>query len=371
MVPNNRGYIDHMRPQRFVNQGNYYGHTPSNFVYRSTKCKLPGPQSYKQPHPNTACRVVSYERDIPNSRPHIYPQRPPVSYPQSIPYPPHAKINHYFSQQYRGARMDERFEDAIEDVVPLPPPHNNQRGSTRNTIIGRAESDSMATPGPNSFYKSTPELDPLSQLASAAAQISNSSSQVNNVNRKYVPQNPTMNAKFESVGSNDVLCGRGGLTNHHSGNIVFRKMVRKFQPEYLKASKREKAGIAHKIVAIIRDLSPRGRFLKKDPENAKMWIDIGDNKAREKTSQALREGAPSLRNPGLRESESRKNRLTQNLSSSVPTNVLNNNVQNKRSYDETFSHCGMQTSFVEKSDDFSMRRDVRLKNLTTKMSECG
>lgn len=93
--------------------------------------------------------------------------------------------------------------------------------------------------------------------------------------------------------SNDVLCGRGGLTNNAPGNIFFRKLVRMKQQVYLLASKREKAGVAREIVETIRSLNPPGRFLKKDSNG--VYTDIGDRKAREKTSQALREGAPNIR----------------------------------------------------------------------------
>merc|ERR1739844_485384 len=37
-----------------------------------------------------------------------------------------------------------------------------------------------------------------------------------------------------------------------------------------------------------------GRFLKKDDESG-LWIEIGDDQAREKTSQALRQKAPDFR----------------------------------------------------------------------------
>mmetsp|Transcript_13533 Transcript_13533/g.23028 ORF Transcript_13533/g.23028 Transcript_13533/m.23028 type:complete len:409 (-) Transcript_13533:781-2007(-) len=97
------------------------------------------------------------------------------------------------------------------------------------------------------------------------------------------------------ISQNDVLCGRGGLTNHHTGNVFFRRLVRIKQEAYLLATKREKAGVAKEIVDVIRHLSPPGRFLKKDPQNPGVWVEIGDRKAREKTSQALREGAPELR----------------------------------------------------------------------------
>lgn len=95
-----------------------------------------------------------------------------------------------------------------------------------------------------------------------------------------------------NVTINDVLCGRGGLTNNHPGNVFFRGLVRSRQEAYLFASKREKALVAHGIVDVIRSLKPPGRFLKKDKKD--MWTEIGNKKAREKTSQALREKAPEL-----------------------------------------------------------------------------
>jgi hypothetical protein len=91
----------------------------------------------------------------------------------------------------------------------------------------------------------------------------------------------------------DVLCGRGGLTNNAPGNVFFRRLVRMKQESYLLATKREKAGVAREIVDMVRALDPPGRFLKKDSNG--VWVEIGDRKAREKTSQALREGAPELR----------------------------------------------------------------------------
>jgi hypothetical protein len=108
---------------------------------------------------------------------------------------------------------------------------------------------------------------------------------------------------------NDVLCGRGGLTNHHTGNIKFRQLVRLMQPAYLLACKRNKAKIAKLIVDTIRTkFLPPGRFLRRQDSSSLnysginneqlkrgIWVDIGDTKAREKTSQALREGAPNIR----------------------------------------------------------------------------
>ncbi|EEC46715.1 predicted protein [Phaeodactylum tricornutum CCAP 1055/1] len=86
----------------------------------------------------------------------------------------------------------------------------------------------------------------------------------------------------------DILCGRGGLTNHHKGNKRFRDIVALHRPDYVRAPKIQKPSVARVIVRAIRNGDPPGRFLRKDDKSGK-WIDIGDKKAAEKTSQALRE----------------------------------------------------------------------------------
>ncbi|KAG7356882.1 hypothetical protein IV203_001569 [Nitzschia inconspicua] len=112
----------------------------------------------------------------------------------------------------------------------------------------------------------------------------------------------------DGVQPNDVLCGRGGETNHHTGNIQYRKLVKAYRALYVKSTRRIKPKIAQCIVFAVRQVG--GRFLKrnegenfgdKDSDdgnssaNNATWTDVGNVKAREKTSQALREGAPDLR----------------------------------------------------------------------------
>jgi hypothetical protein len=75
--------------------------------------------------------------------------------------------------------------------------------------------------------------------------------------------------------------------------VQYRRIVKACQPAYLVAKRRDKPRVAAAIVRVIRSRS--GRFLKKDLKD-NMWRDVGNNKAREKSSQALREGAPELRN---------------------------------------------------------------------------
>ena len=81
------------------------------------------------------------------------------------------------------------------------------------------------------------------------------------------------------------------IHSHHSGNVKYRSLVKKYQPLYIMSKRRDKPLIASKIVRLVRHSG--GRFLRKDKSNT--WRDVGNTKAREKTSQALREGAPDLR----------------------------------------------------------------------------
>lgn len=91
----------------------------------------------------------------------------------------------------------------------------------------------------------------------------------------------------DHINENDVLFGRGGATNNHVGNKKFRVLVTDHQPEYFGARKKDKAVISKRIVRLVRERG--GRFLRRD-ESSGLWIEVGDKKATEKTSQALREG---------------------------------------------------------------------------------
>jgi hypothetical protein len=106
---------------------------------------------------------------------------------------------------------------------------------------------------------------------------------------------PAINASDEGVttfNDYDVLSGRGGGTNVHPGNRNFRDLINLHRRAYLKARKNDKPAISRAIVRSIRENN--GKFLRKD-EASGMWFEIGDDAAREKTSQALRQRAPEMR----------------------------------------------------------------------------
>lgn len=91
----------------------------------------------------------------------------------------------------------------------------------------------------------------------------------------------------------DVLSGRGNFVNYHPGNEHFRSLVRKHKMEYVKCPKPQKGKFSKMIYDEIKARNPPGRFLKQE-SSTKMWYDIGEKKALDKTRQALREGAPDI-----------------------------------------------------------------------------
>ena len=110
----------------------------------------------------------------------------------------------------------------------------------------------------------------------SAENIDNSINQ-ESYNRTYV----------EKVGMDDILCGRGGRSNHHVGNKRYRLVVAKMKYMYRKcAAKTMKTDVSR---AIVQHCTSYGaRFLKLNGSNGKYYI-LSEREARKKTSQALRE----------------------------------------------------------------------------------
>jgi hypothetical protein len=92
----------------------------------------------------------------------------------------------------------------------------------------------------------------------------------------------------------DVLCGRGGGTNNHVGNMRWRMLVAQNKQLYVSLQNIEKNILSKSIVHVIRNQNPPGRFLRKDSYTG-LWYDVGDQLAQGKTLQALRNGAKNIR----------------------------------------------------------------------------
>jgi hypothetical protein len=83
----------------------------------------------------------------------------------------------------------------------------------------------------------------------------------------------------------DVLLGRGGRSGNHPGNKRYLALKDTMQAEYFVAEKNDKKVISQKLVDIVNK-EWKGRFLKL---NNGQWVEVSNEKARQKASQALRE----------------------------------------------------------------------------------
>lgn len=105
------------------------------------------------------------------------------------------------------------------------------------------------------------------------------------------------NGIIYNVTDQDVLCGRGAPTNQHPGNQYFRDIISQFQLPYTAARRSRKPEIALRVVRIIEENG--GRFLKRNKYCSRGghfgWEEVGAQRAYEKACQALRDGAPEMR----------------------------------------------------------------------------
>jgi len=62
------------------------------------------------------------------------------------------------------------------------------------------------------------------------------------------PRDPRPNLTWTFRTENDVLCGRGGESNYHKGNVQFRNLIKQHQPLYVQSvSSKEKSAIFQSI----------------------------------------------------------------------------------------------------------------------------
>ena len=91
----------------------------------------------------------------------------------------------------------------------------------------------------------------------------------------------------ETIRDTDVLCGRGGRSNHHPGNKRYRHVISEMKLMYKKTeAKSTKTDLSRTIVDHVCRYG--GRFIKKEESTGRYYV-LTRGEARKKTSQALRE----------------------------------------------------------------------------------
>jgi len=144
---------------------------------------------------------------------------------------------------------------------PLHPPHPHYVYCN----YGYAHTDDHSA-------KSTPILHPKAPTNQSSAKCGR---------RSGTPQiTPGDDQEFiREATENDVICGRGGAINSHPGNRRFRNYINELKYQYLHESKQTKPKVAMRVLDLIKQSNPPGRFLVKFPEG---YLECSVDRAKEK-----------------------------------------------------------------------------------------
>ncbi|CAB9525010.1 expressed unknown protein [Seminavis robusta] len=94
---------------------------------------------------------------------------------------------------------------------------------------------------------------------------------------------------YRTLSDNDVLFGRGTAINDRPGNLLFREDVERLRPDYLEAERTDKTLIARRVVQGVKQRGGRFMKQKEGDASAKLYVEVGVERAVEKCQQALRE----------------------------------------------------------------------------------
>jgi len=163
-----------------------------------------------------------------------------------------------------------------------------------DSILTTATADKKPSAGPDwtALYKSQ-----LTAIPAAPKPVEPADQKPAAVKRKRAPPvvplpAPSSNTpSFVQLTEHDVIMGRGGRTNKHSGNMRYLALKDKMQQRYMEALKAEKTTIAQELVDAVHAWG--GRFLKLEGDG---WFEVDQLTARKKCSQSLREvNTPEVR----------------------------------------------------------------------------
>jgi hypothetical protein len=167
------------------------------------------------------------------------------------------------------AAAAEPIDMDIENETPPPP---TTTSSTKPTSALRTDVDLILALS----RKQKEEMQKTKQVPTHKKKRSNTRSR----------REPEVKEFVEPLAA-DVLLGRGGRSNHHSGNVAYRNEVGKLRDWYRTSEKNAKTDLSQLLVNWVHK-EQHGRFLKLDAPTDR-WYVVTNIVARRKASQALRE----------------------------------------------------------------------------------
>jgi hypothetical protein len=286
------------------------------------------------------------------------PPRAPRDFPQQS-YREEDKLTHshpYWNYKPRASRHLAEWESSRESYEALresfvqadtqaPLAHQRPRSTNVSSIIvpsyPPAESARESYEAPR---KSFVQADIQAPLAHQRPRSTNVSSIISSYPAETGANHPGHASQQEYIFElrpYDVLCGRGVPTRTSPGNQAFRELIKQHEVEYIACRRNDKPVIATNLMEKVRTRG--GRFLRRvkishlDGRERYAWNVLGANRVYEKICQALRDGAPQIRQRMLSLSNKGESRDKEN---SINHNATYEEFENKSSSQRVSSFEG-------------------------------
>jgi len=199
--------------------------------------------------------------------------------------------------------------DTILPCIPLVDPHrlvNNQQGQLEDTISRPYNSRILKSKEILTVDSITPtkkyeiDIPPPAEstipttIAYKLDEEKNCSSKKQTTERSLISKIHSSKSTgggrlyIDAIREEDILCGRGGRSNHHYGNKKYREVINEMKMKYKMVERKlAKTDLSTAIVEYVYNYG--GRFIKEDEKNHGKYYLLTPAEARRKTSQALRE----------------------------------------------------------------------------------
>lgn len=193
------------------------------------------------------------------------------------------------AQQINELRL---YQASMNTSIASKPPRGGQSPTKGLDLLGSIIT-TIREPNRRSSATSTTALHVIPPSPSYASAInpitpSTTSTPPPNIHQQPATCNPDGSRLYITVIQDwDVLCGRGGKSNHHSGNKRYRHVVSEMKNMYRQTeAKQVKTDLSRAIVEHVCNYG--GRFVKPEAATGRYYV-LDKAEARKKTSQALRE----------------------------------------------------------------------------------
>lgn len=186
-----------------------------------------------------------------------------------------------YGNSFNTKSQDAPSSSSAQASAALPPKKRGGKfdwqGMFENALSPLVTAASIVQPQPLAAEPETAKKLPPKEMKTSIKQSKRKPRKIIPLNKEYI----------DEYRDTDILFGRGGRSNHHPGNKIYRDVVTERQAYYRNCDKNEKTKVAQAIVDMVQR-DHMGRFLELD-KGANRWYIVPNIVARRKVGQALRE----------------------------------------------------------------------------------